>query len=141
MVLLKDDSRLLDAYDFERGTSPQGYVGLIAQREIWNRLQREKALKRGGGLRETDPEHILRQAGERGNPELDVETRQLIAGMSEHLERSLPERGLAVLQELYTNGRPASDVAARLGVSRQVVYNWQHRIRKEARLYLDTHDV
>lgn len=133
--LLEDDARLLLAYDVERGCTPQSYVGLLAQREMFNRLQKENALKRGGDrhplpLSETDA------LSGNADPERDAAARELLAEMSVHLEASLPERGRDVLRLVYEEGNEPAEAATALGTTLQVIYNWQHRIRTEARAFL-----
>lgn len=134
--LLEGDARLLLAWDPERSRTPQGYVGLLSQRELFNRLQLENAQKRGGGERPVPLDDAAPQAAPDPDPEEGAASRELLADMSVHLAAVLPEKGLAVLRALYEEGHDPPEAAAALGVSLQVVYNWQHRIRAEARAFL-----
>jgi len=134
--LLEDGARLLLAWDPARSATPEGYVGMLAQRELFNRLQAETALKRGGGERPLPLDDAAPQAAPAPDPEADAAARELLAELSLHLVAALPERGLDVLRLLYEEGHEPAEAAAALGVSLQVVYNWQHRIRQEARAFL-----
>lgn len=134
--LLEDGARLLLAWDPERSATPEGYVGMLAQRELFNRLQRETALKRGGGERPIPLDEAAPPAAPAPDPETDAASRELLGELSVHLQAVLPDRGLEVLRLLYEEGHEPAEAAAVLGVSLQVVYNWQHRIRKEARAFL-----
>lgn len=134
--LLEDDARLLLAWDPERSRTPEGYVGMLAQRELFNRLQAENAQKRGGGERPVPLDEAAPQAAPEPDPEEGAASRELLAEMSLHLAAVLPEKGLAVLRLVYEEGHDPPEAAQLLGTSVQVVYNWQHRIRKEARAFL-----
>ena len=136
--LLHDDARLLRDYDPERGATPQGYVGRLAQREIWNRFQKTLAQKAGGGRMVLSLEGLDPSRSGDVTPERTAVARQLLGALSAHLEQVLPERGREVLRLLYTETLPPNEVASRLSVRVQVIYNWQHRIRKESRAFLDT---
>lgn len=135
VTLFKDDGRSLREWSPERGLSLEGYVGLLAQRELWARVREESAGKRGGGLAtvELDPERS--EGGPAGDPERLAADRDLLTRLASHLEASLPERGRLVLRLLYTDECSPSEAAAVLGVEVQVVYNWQFRIRKLAQDY------
>ncbi len=136
IALLDDKARLLQGYDPERGATPQGYVGMLVQRELWNRLQRENAQKRGGKQRHVSLDDVVHPPSGDDDPESTALSRALLASLSEHLQRELPDKGCDVLRLLYDEHLSAADAADRLGVRTQVVYNWQHRIRTEARRFL-----
>lgn len=128
-VLVKEGGRQLRAYDPGRGASLENYVGRIAEREVGNRLDKVRALKRGGGVAKTDLEDI-QVAGEDGSR---VVSRATLASLLTHLDASLPARGKLVLRLLYADGLKPAEAANVMGVNTQVVYNWQHRIRGMAR--------
>jgi len=136
LALLADGGRRLLAFDPARGASFEGYVGVVAEREFADRLRREGAKKRGGDHAQVDSETLDRVAGQGGDPEAVTVARRQAEALRAHLDSTLPERGRLVFRYLYVDGRGVAEVAATLGVKTQVVYNWQHRIRKEARTLL-----
>ncbi len=136
LALLADDGRRLRAYDPARGASFEGYVGVVAERELADRLRRETAKRRGGDHTAVDSEALGRVPGDVADPEAATSARRQAEALRAHIDRALPERGRLVFRYLYVDGRGVAEVAAALGVKTQVVYNWQHRIRNEARTVL-----
>ncbi len=132
--LLEHDARMLRGFDPARGGRLEGYIYMLCRRELWREHRKVTAPRRGGGQREMQLEGCVGQAGP--PPEERLVRRDTLRRVVRHLEASLPERGRAVLRELYGRGVAPAEAAARLGVQRQVVYNWQHRIRGEARAAL-----
>lgn len=138
LALLKDDGRQLRAFDPARGASLETYVGLVAERTVRNARQKIVALKRGGDrVRVEDEDAPGRLASEAPGPEDVAASRQLAGALAARLREQLPERGWLVFRCLYTDGRPVDETAALLGVDRQVVYNWQHKIRRLARAFAE----
>lgn len=62
-----------------------------------------------------------------------IEARFALGRVWAHLSGTLPERGRHVLRLLYRDGRSVAEAAEALGVSTQVIHNWNHRIRARAR--------
>lgn len=131
-LLAEGGSRLL-AFDPARNTSLEGYVGVIAEHEASNLLRLRTAKKRGGHLVAIQGEDLPAQSA---GPEENVEAGELAARLGEHLEQELPARGLLVFRYAFTDQREPDEVARMLGVTVQVVYNWQHKIRAAARAFL-----
>jgi len=140
LALVADDGRLLRAYDASRGKTLEGYVGLIARREFWKRAQQQQAEKRGGGQADVALEDPAVVEGRATDPELRACTAELVEHLEVHLLSVLPERGQLVMRCLYTDGMEPKETSTALGVSVQVVYNWQHRIRKAVREFLAARD-
>jgi RNA polymerase sigma factor (sigma-70 family) len=136
--LMKDDGRFLRAYAPERGASLEHYVGLIARRTAGNQQRKGRAERRGGHVVvvEFDP---ARDGSHRASPEAATVAHELAAGLETHLRQVLSARGRLVYRYLYTDQSSADDTAAATGLTKQAVYNWQHRIRARAREYLAAH--
>ncbi len=134
LALFEGGGRKLLAFDPERGASFEGYVGMVAERELADRLRKEGAKKRGGDQHRADPELLERLPGAGSE-------RALIAAdqarrLGAHIDSVLPERGQLVFRYLYVDGRAPQEAARAMGVNTQVVYNWQHKIRQVARAFL-----
>jgi RNA polymerase sigma-70 factor (ECF subfamily) len=134
--LLAGDGRALRGFDPERGASLEGYVGMIAEREIGNELSKRLAAKRGGRARRETPSRIQSLRSVAASPDEAVETTELAARLGEHLQSILPSRGGLVFRYAFTHGPPPEKVAEILGTSVQAIYNWQHKIRQAAREFL-----
>lgn len=135
--LIDDGGRRLLAYDPSRGATLEGYTGLITEREISNLRQKAGAKRRGGDLVAV-PNQAVRLASDGASPEEQVAAHDLAARLGEYLEGELPARGRLVLRYAFVDGLPPGQVAKTLGVTVQVVYNWQHKIRAAARTFLRT---
>ncbi len=132
-ALVRDQGRLLRAYDPTRGKTLEGYVGMVCRRELWRRAEEAGRKKRGGHLRVVDIDDVETPAPAHDNPERTAENRDLLAAIRRQVDAELPARGRLVFSCLYTDGLTPNEAATRIGVELQVVYNWQHRIRKLAR--------
>lgn len=133
-ALLAEGGRRLLAFDPAKGATLEGFVGVLAEREVVSLARHGAAKKRGGHLFAVEVDDGV--ATEAPSPEQVVESKDLAARLGAHLDEALPERGQLVLRYAFADGRPAPEVADILGVKVQVVYNWQHKIRGLARRFL-----
>jgi len=136
LKLVEDDGRRLRAFDAERGASLEGYVGLLAQSEIRQLLRMRAAKKRGGHLVAIEAAEELR--ADIASPEEATLAGQLARRLGEHLDTELPARGRLVFRYAFHDHLEADEVARILGVTVQVIYNWQHKIRAAARAFLES---
>ena len=105
-----------------------------AQRARWaaRAIARERlAQKRGAG------EVISAEGVEDVPGDDDPERRAVASDLAEklrlHLWARLPDKGRLVFTVLYVDQLTPDEAAEQLGVSRQVIYNWQFKIRALAR--------
>lgn len=131
LVLMREEGAQLRSFD-PRKASLEWYVGLITDREVGNRLQKARALKRGGDQRAVELDDARHVAAEGANPEQAAASRDLARRLSEHLMATLPPKGQLVFRLIYTDGCEINQAAELMGVTRQVIYNWQFKIRKLA---------
>jgi RNA polymerase sigma factor (sigma-70 family) len=133
--LLEHDAARLRAYDPGTGVSLVAYVSMVTQQLFLNVLEQHRAGKRAAAATVE-----LEDAGDVPAP-VDAaraaDARADLERVHGHLMRTLPERGRAVLALLYLDGLDVDQTAASLGVNKQVVYNWQFKIRQLARAFLD----
>jgi RNA polymerase sigma-70 factor (ECF subfamily) len=137
LSLLDDDGRVLRNYDPARGATLEGYVGMVSEREIGNRLQKLRAKKRGAAIN-AEGVDVDDQPSRNAGPESVVATAELAQRLGEHLESVLPPRGQLIFRYAFTDGLPPERIAQILSIEVQVVYNWQHRIRKTVREFLES---
>lgn len=134
VTLLKDDGRQLLNYDPERGKSLEGWIGMVSEREAGNALAQVFAEKRDPGL-ESPPEALTFQGDGTPSPESAAEARDMLERLMGYLDDELAERGRVILRLLYVDQVSTREAAEALGVSQQVVWNWQHKIRTLARRF------
>ncbi len=140
-ALLRGNGRALRDYDPTRGASLEGYVGMIAAREIGNRLRLRAAQKRGSMATHVDLEAGAEPPESGPTPEAEVAASELALKLGRHLMASLSPRGQLVFRYAFTDGMPPARVAEILQVDLQVIYNWQHKIRRVARDFLESQDA
>lgn len=136
LTLLERDGRRLRAFDPTRGITLEGFVGMLADREVSKHRRRGQALKRGHGMHREALDDAPPIEAERASPESAVVGARLAQDLIAHLESELSSKGLIFLRFLYCDGCSVAETAAALGVTTQVVYNWQHKIRGLARAWL-----
>lgn len=137
VALMRNNWAPLRAFQAEHGVGLTTYVGAIADKECLQRRRELSAKKRASGARPVALQEVEVPAGARAtDPEHRLEKKQLLAGLMAHLDGTLPPRGRLVLRLLYEDAMAAADAAQFMGVAPQVVYNWQHRIRRLSRDYM-----
>lgn len=136
LTLLSDEGRQLLAWDPERGRTLEGYVGLLTRRVLWQTRRDGGRLKRGGELAHAEYDDQLDGDPDAPDPERTAGSRMELTRVVEHMRAELPPRGRVVFELLYGDQLSPKEAARALGVNLQVVYNWQHRIRTEARALL-----
>lgn len=129
VVLLDHDARQLAQWDPARGASLEGFVGMVTEREVGNAGQRAGARQRFEVMTDAPADAPV----DSSSPEAQTTARDAVSRLGAFLEAQLPVKGRVVLKCLYSDGLDADETARVLGVNRQVVYNWQHRIRSLAR--------
>lgn len=127
--LLSDDAARLRAYDPERGKTLDGFVSMVAGQLVATVAEHHRAQKRAAPGGEGPLEEAEAVAAPVATPEKQAEDRRALSALWTHLDAHLPERGRLVLRLLYLDHASPDEAAATLGVNRQVVYNWQHKIR------------
>lgn len=133
--LLENDAARLRAYDASTGVSVVAFVSMVTQQLFLNVLEQHKAAKRAAaGHVDIDEAYDLASPSE---TPAAMEARGDLARVWRHLMTELPERGRAVLALLYADGLDVDAAAQALGVQKQVVYNWQFKIRQLTRSFLE----
>ena len=133
--LLENDQARLRAYDPQTGVSVVGYVSMVAQQLFLNVLEQHRAVKRSA-IGHVDLDDAVDIASTTDTPGA-MEARGDLSRVWGHLMHELPERGRAVLALLYADGLDIDTAAVTLGVQKQVVYNWQFKIRQLARAFFE----
>lgn len=136
--LFADGGKRLLAYDPARGASLETFVGLLAEHEAGEVARAQRAQKRGGHLRAVDLDAAAEMPSKSPGPAEQAEAKELAARLGEHLVGQLPEVGRLVYRYAFKDEVEAPAVARIVGVDVQVVYNWQHKIRRLARAFLAT---
>lgn len=135
VYLLSDGGRVLRRFDPEKGSSLEGFVGMLTERQIIDLQRVARAAKRGADKVVHD-DAALARAPDARTPEEAAITADLVERLGAHLHQVLSGTGQLVFRLIYTDHCTPAEAAEAMGVKIQVVYNWQHRIRKEVRAVL-----
>lgn len=130
--LLADDGKRLRAYDPNRARTLEGYVAMIARTEATHIVKREQTQSRGRGELQASIDDGCTVAADT-DPEAEAIGSEVIERVHQRLDERLPEFGRLVFALLYEDDRSPAEAAAVLGVKVQVIYNWQHKIRRIVR--------
>ena len=132
--LLSDGGDVLNKYDSNRGASLEYYVTMIARREAYNLLRKENTSRRGGQQRVEPPENNM-DILVGTSPEPILEARDLMTKLNMWLRKKrLSGKAIDLCVSTIIIEEP-NKIAARLGITTQRVYNWQHKIRVLSRYF------
>ena len=127
-ALFAKNGRALRTWDPARGLSFTGFVGFLAEREV--------AMAMRSGKRNPwteDPTADVRLnylSGSDQGVESRLQSRDLLARISERLREKLTPRGRQYFQLIYVENRPVQDVATRTGTTAAALYAWRSRLTK-----------
>ena len=134
LVLFKNHCALLRMWAPERGCSLEGYVRMIVDREVGNLSTRARAKKRA--CRTVELDAVAEPTDDRPGPESLLIERHTAEDLWAHLAGTLSPRGQEVLERICLERASIDEIAAAMGVKRQVIYNWRCEIRKVVRSFL-----
>lgn len=127
--LFEREGHRLKGFDPARG-SLESFVSKVADNLIIDRLrvqgeaQMDVAVLHDDEIEDPAP-----------NPEERTSVREEARLLRAHLDSILPLKGRLVLRLLYDDHRPEDETAEIMGVSKQVVANWKHKIKTLARAF------
>lgn len=130
VALLDDDARALRAWRAERGLSLEGFVGLLAERQVASIL---RTGRRSPWREEPTDEAALDRAAGPSEPEAAGASRDLLARVLERLREDLTPRMLALFYALWVDETPVDTICEEMGMNRDAVYAARSRIGKRAR--------
>jgi RNA polymerase sigma-70 factor (ECF subfamily) len=132
VCLLGDGAAQLRKWDPARGATLEGYVGMVTEREVGNLAQKSATRSR---MEAPEPD-VVDEAASTNAFETQLLQRDAALKLGRYLHEQLPPKGQVIFKCLYGDGLNTDETARVLGVERQVVYNWQHKIRLLAREFL-----
>lgn len=129
MSLWADDGKLLRRWDPARGSSLESFVRLIARRHVAGVV---RSKRRNPYAEHPWPAETLDQQPS-GGPELEhrIEARDRLDHMLDHVRQRLDERGLLLFELLYVEERSIEDACEVTGMTRDAVYAWRFRLKRQ----------
>lgn len=129
-ALFANDGKALRAWDPEKGRKLVSFVRLIAKRKVISMLRSHTKSPWSDDPTESETLDVI-AAGERDT--LDHEERDAVSTLWARLKPHLGERGVLLFQLLFVEEQEVEHVMERTQMSRDAIYAWRSRFRKQAR--------
>lgn len=129
-ALFANEGRALRAWDPEKGRKLVSFVRLIAKRKVISMLRSNT--KNPWADDPTEHEMLDVIAGD-DRDSLHHEERDAVSTLWSRLKPHLGDRGLILFQLLFVEEQDVEHVMAKTEMSRDAVYAWRSRLRKQAR--------
>jgi len=131
LSLFEDEGKALRAWDPARGIPLEGFVSLLAHRQVISLLRRGKTSPWPD--EPTEAERLERIAPTALGPEAVVGSREHLAALLDRIREELSPLGLELFQRLIVDEEPLAEVAAKTGRSEAALYQWRSRLLKQIR--------
>jgi len=133
LTLFDDDGRVLRGWQPERGLTLQGFVGLVAERQVASILRSGKRSPWRDDP--TLPEDLDEIADDQG-PEALAASREQARRLLDRLTEELSPLGRRLFQLLFLDELSIDDAARQTGLSPDALYAWRSRLRRLCRRLL-----
>jgi DNA-directed RNA polymerase specialized sigma24 family protein len=126
--LFESEGRALRSWRADGGLSLEGFVGLVAERQVISIL---RSGKRSPWKDEpVDAESMDGIAEQRAGPEREIASREQLRQLLDRVRETLSPRGLELFERLIVLEEPVERVCADTKMSRDAVYAWRSRLSK-----------
>lgn len=129
-LLFADDGRRLRAWDPERGMTLDGFVGLVAEREVISIL---RSARRNPWTDQPVGDRVELEPSREQDPERRAVLRDELARLLAHLHEVLSPLGVEVFRRVWVQQQPTPQICAELQMSPDAVHAWRSRVRKAAK--------
>ncbi len=129
LSLFDHDGRILRAWNPERGRSFTSFVKLIARHQVVSLL---RSSRRCPWTEEPTPLEQM-ELDAMPSPEATLADAQSAHHLLEALRAGLSTRSMLLFEELYVEERSVEDVCSNSGMTRDALYAWRSRVKKQLR--------
>lgn len=133
LVLFADDGRVLRSWQPERGLTLEGFVGLVAERQVASIL---RSGKRSPWRDDPTLPARLDEIADGQGPEALVASREQLRLLLDRLTEELSPLGRRLFQLLFLDELPVDEAARQTGLSPEALYAWRSRLRRLCRRLL-----
>jgi DNA-directed RNA polymerase specialized sigma24 family protein len=129
--LFQGNGKALRAWDPARGMSLESFVGLLAKHQTISILRNGRTSPwRDDATESADLDGI---ASASHPPDALVSSRELLRQVLDRLSDRLSPRGLELFHRMVVEEEPLESLAARMGLTREALYQWRSRFSRLAR--------
>lgn len=135
VALFENDSRKLRAWDPERGLSLAGFVGYLAEREVYSRLRRGRS---SPWTEDPVPDETLAaNPAPLPSPETVTLSRDRLRSLVARVQEELTPLARHVFQLLFIEQLEVREICAQLAMTEDAVYAWRSRLTRKIRTLND----
>jgi len=131
LSLFESDCKALRAWDPRRGSTLEGFVSLLALRQVVGLLRSGRTTPWPDDP--TEPQALDSTARSEPLPEELVASREYLGLVLDAVREQLSPRGLEIFQILVVDQEPVEQAAGRLGLTVDAIYQWRSRLLKMVR--------
>jgi len=132
LSLFSEHGKALRSWSPERGLSLEGFVGLVAQRQVLSVLRSRRRSPYTALPRAPEDLDEVRPSSRRSLHRV-TEARDALSRLAEGLQRRLSPVGLDVFERMYVEQQGVEEVSRDTGLSADAIYQWRTRIKRAAR--------
>lgn len=129
LALFDRDGRILRAWDPSKGRGLTSFVKLVARHQVVSVL---RSNRRCPWTEEPTPVERM-ELGSGASPEALFVEAESARRLVEALREQLSTRSMYLFEELYVEERSVDDVCSDVGMTRDALYAWRTRIKKQLR--------
>jgi RNA polymerase sigma factor (sigma-70 family) len=133
LALFADDGRVLRGWQPERGLTLEGFVGLVAERQVASIL---RSGKRNPWKEDPTLPADLDEIADGEGPEALAASREQMRRLLDRLTEELSPLGRRLFQLLFLDELSIEDATRQTGLSADALYAWRSRLRRLCRRLL-----
>jgi RNA polymerase sigma factor (sigma-70 family) len=131
LSLFEEDGKALRAWDPARGSALEGFVALLAHRQVISLLRRGKTSPWPDDPKES--EWLEAVPADAPVPEQIIASREHLHTLLDRVREELSPLGLEMFQRLIVDEEPLEEVGAKLGKTPQALYQWRSRLLRRVK--------
>jgi RNA polymerase sigma factor (sigma-70 family) len=131
LSLFEEDGKALRAWDPARGSALEGFVALLAHRQVISILRRGRTSPWPDEPKES--EWLEAIPADVPLPEQIVASREHLRALLDRVREELSPLGLEMFQRLIVDEEPLDEVGAKLGKSADALYQWRSRLLRRVK--------
>ncbi len=129
--LWENEGKILRAWNPEKGRSLVSFVRLVARHQVISILRSKKRSPWTEEPTEADDLELSTTSGQ----EEALDQSQAVKLILQHVHQGQSTRGRLLFEGLYIEGKEVDDICDEFGMTRNAVYAWKTRLRRDLRKF------